>query len=281
MTKIFPKSTLNRAPSYGLLQVTEGETRMFTENIARFARIFNSVVVLWPEGISLPEVPRNVTLFTASPGLKNRWQLIKHCSDGFVFPISVVKPLAENHASRLKQHLFATGGSAAVGMFNFEGLIGVTTDSVESAFALVPMPEIDVDYAVFDQRFWKLTGEEFAEHADSRTLAIQAFKRGFGLYACNSQIPLTKVSSAESSIFSRGDLAESALRNPLFLERQNDQSVSVWFKVWDAIGIEEEADSLETKETLLENLHGRNNPGAMTITSNSAAVDKEMAGSEI
>jgi hypothetical protein len=280
MTRIFPKSTLNRAPSYGLLQVAECETATFTENIARLAGIFNSVVVLWPEGISLPTLPSNVNLFTASAGLTNRWQLIKHCSDGFVFPISLAKSVDENHASRLKKHLFATGGSAAVGMFDFEDLIGATADSVDSAFALVPMPEIDVDYAVFDQRFWKLTGEEFAENSESMILSIQAFKRGFGLYACNFQGPLTNVSTAEPSIFSRGDLAESALRNPLFLERQNDQSVSIWFAVWDAMGIAEDAESLGAKEPLLKYLHRRNNLGATTSPLNSVVVDNEMAGTD-
>jgi hypothetical protein len=281
VTRLLPKSTLKRAPSYGLIQVTEHETQLFTKNIAHFAKIFEFVIVLWPEGSSLPTIPSNVKVFSAGRSLTNRWQLIKHCSDGFVFPVSVRKPIELNHVTKLKSQLFAVGGTSAVGIFDFQGFVGDTVDSVDADFALVPMPEIDVDYAVIDQRFWKLSGEEFQGNEDSRNLAIQARKKGFGLFASKSVFPIENFTPAQPLIFSMEELAESALRNPFFLEKQNDESISFWLKFWNSMGLVELENPIEQKNLLLGLLNRGDNKRMMASPYLAGVAENELEGSEL
>ncbi|NDH65841.1 MAG: hypothetical protein EBY26_05645, partial [Microbacteriaceae bacterium] len=163
-----------RAPSHAIIQVEASQTGLFESQISSLATQFDRVLAVWPDEKTPGRLPKNVEIFTPSSGTSSRWQLLSKSADCLVFPVSLIKPIQQNHVAHLKSHLFATGGANSVGLYNFSPLKTETQGELESALDLVPMPILDPDYSIIDQRFWKLTGSEFEGVAESSALAQEA-----------------------------------------------------------------------------------------------------------
>ncbi|MFM5903997.1 MAG: hypothetical protein ACKOOD_02795 [Microbacteriaceae bacterium] len=178
------KNEVQRAPRYGLIQVELSQVTGFKSQIGQIAAQFDEVLVLWPNQELPPRPPSNVQFFAAGGRLTSRWQLVSKCEDGFIFPISLVKPIQKDHADHLLKHLFHMGGASAVGLMNLEGLTGESYEPTEAANRLVLAPTLDLDYTVIDQRFWKLDARAITGN-ESESFVAQASARGFGLFVCD------------------------------------------------------------------------------------------------
>jgi len=252
------EGSAKRAPTYALIQVESSQTGLFELQIFTISKLFDRVFVVWP-GIETPSRhPKNVEVFTSDQGIDSRWNLLKNCSDGFVFPISLIKPIQPTHVAHLKRHLFATGGANAVALHNFGFHESLTADEVESAFDLVPMPLVDPDYSILDQRFWKLGGSEFESGTESEALATQAHQRTFGLYACNDALAESSLVKPSTLTFSRFDLIESALRVPKLLQQVTPSKMQLWYKAWDALGAKGDTGSSAELQSSLSELLSKN-----------------------
>jgi len=232
-----------RAATFAILHVEASQTGLFESQISSLSTQFDRVLAVWPNEQSPSRLPKNVELFTLASGVKSRWQLLNRCADGFVFPVSLIKPIQPNHADHLKRHLFVVGGANAVGLYNFDSSSPLVRDEDESTLELVPMPILDLDYAVIDQRFWKLTGREFQSFDGLSELALEAHARGFGLFACNDSLAESNLPKRANHLFSRFDLVEMALRNPKLLHRLTLSDLNVWTKAWDSLGAKRETPS--------------------------------------
>ncbi len=258
------EGSAKRAPNFTLIQVDASQTGLFEMQISTIAKLFDRVLVVWPEPERPSRLPDNVEVFTAEDGVVSRWQLLKKCSEGFVFPVSLVKPIQPSHVAHLKRHLFAAGGANAVGLHNFATDKALAPGQTESAFDLVPMPLIDPDYAVIDQRFWKLGGSEFEQGDDAVDLAFQAHRRDFALYACNDALAQPRLSKPSDLVFSRFDLVEAALRVPKLVQNLTPASLQLWHKTWDALGVKAEAGSSSELQESLSELLAKNDSVAKT-----------------
>lgn len=178
------KNEVQRAPRYGLIQVELSQVTGFKSQIGQLAAQFDEVLVLWPNQEIPTRTPSNVQIFAVGGRLTSRWQLVSKCEDGFIFPISLVKPIQKDHAEHLLKHLFHIGGASAVGLMNLQGVTGESYEPTEAANRLVLAPRLDVDYSVIDQRFWKLDASAINGN-ETESFATQASARGFGLFVCD------------------------------------------------------------------------------------------------
>jgi hypothetical protein len=225
-----------RAPSFAIIQVEASQAGLFDSQLDFLSAKFDRVLAVWPEEKPLSRLPNNIELFTPSSGITSRWQLLSKCADCFVFPVSLIKPIQQNHVEHLKRHLFATGGANSVGLYNFGSAKDDTQSELESALDLVPMPLIDPDYSIIDQRFWRLSGREFGGVSESSAMAHEAHVRNFGLYACNDSLAASSIPRNTPLRFSRFDLVEAALRLPKTLEKLTPGNLKTWTKAWDSLG---------------------------------------------
>jgi hypothetical protein len=232
-----------RAATHAIIQVEASQTGLLAAQIEFLSAQFDRVLAVWPDEQAPGRLPRNVEVFTPSSGITSRWQLLGQSTDCFVFPVSLIKPIQQNHVAHLKRHLFATGGANSVGLFNFGPFKAETEGQLESALDLVPMPILDPDYSIIDQRFWKLTGSEFEGLAESSALAQEGHARTFGLYACNDSLAVSHIPRNAPSRFSRFDLVEAALRLPKLIQKLTPDNLQTWTKAWDSLGAKGELGS--------------------------------------
>lgn len=258
--KMLASGQVKLAPTYGLLEVRPNQIGIFELQIASISSVFDKILVLWPNENLPTQVPKNTKLFAASESLSNRWQLINHCNDGFVFPISLVKPIQPDHVNHLKRHLFSIGGANAVGLLCLEAGSAHETGDNHHGADLVPVPVIDPEYAIIDQRYWKLSGDQFVGESGGIVLAQEARDRGFGLFACNHALSNSKFSKKIETPLSRENLIESTLRNPRVLRAATDESLRMWVQVWNRLGLNTEVcSSLEFETTLTKALEKNQN----------------------
>ncbi len=252
------ESGAKRGLSHALLQVEPSQTSLFELQIPSLAKTFDVVQVAWPLAEKPARLPNNVHLFTPTDGYVSRWQLLPKCEAGFVFPISLIKPIRLTHASHLKRHLFAAGGASAVGLVNLHSAVEASELKDESALNFVPMPILDLDYAIFDQRFWKLTGEEIDLSNESLSFANLAQKRNFSLYACHDSLAQALLTKPTSQNFSRLDLIESALKIPRLVTELDPSALQVWVKAWDSIGAKNDGPAAAEVQEALVTLLAKN-----------------------
>jgi len=242
--------TNGRAPSYALLQLEASQIDTFNRVASMLAKEFDHVLVLKPENVEPKKVPSNVQIFDESSDLKSRWQLLGKCDDGFVFPISLLKPIEKDHARWLKDLLFAIGGANAVAFHNFSGdQSGFDADG--KIAGLVPVPQIDPDYSVFDQRFWGLSYKDFDQWDDASSLCNSARQREFGLFAFPRASAASSLSAKPKHIMPRIELLETLVRNPGSLKRLDGETLDWLAKFWNSAGAKSPAKTpLELEESL-------------------------------
>lgn len=258
--KMLASGQVKLAPTYALLEVRPDQIGIFDLQIASVSSLFDKILVLWPNENLPTQVPKNTKIFAASESLSNRWQLISHCSDGFVFPISLVKPIQPDHVNHLKRHLFSIGGANAVGLLCLDPKSAHETGDSHHAADLVPVPVIDPEYAIIDQRYWKLSGDQFVDESGGIILAQEARDRGFGLFACNHALTNSKFSKRIKTSLSRVNLIESTLRNPKVLRTATDETLQLWVQIWNRFGLNTEVCSgLEFETTLSKALEKNQN----------------------
>ena len=251
--KLVATGQVKSAPTYALLEVRAGQTGAFGLQIPSISSQFDKVIALWPNTELPQKLPKNVSLFAATENLVSRWQLLDHCVDGFVFPISLVKPIQTDHVKHLKRHLFAIGGANSVGLLCVDSASAHQDGLNHGNTDLVPMPVLDPDFAILDQRFWKLNGEKFVNESGGVVLAGEALARGFGLFACNHATSVSKFTKRVDTAVTRADVLEMILRNPKLLKNISDSAILRWSQVWDKYGLKTEiSSSAEIEEKLIK-----------------------------
>lgn len=249
------KGVISKAPTYALIQVEASQIELFQGQAQMLARVFDKVLAVWPSAEAPSRLPKNIELFLPASGIVSRWQLLQNCTEAFVCPVSLTKPIQTSHVSHLKKHLFEVGGANAVGLHNFKTQQPVLDEPTESASELIPMPMIDLDYAIFDQRFWALRGNVFDSADSAEAFAREAHRRTFGLFVCNDPLAESSLNKTANHRFSRFDLVESALRAPKVLQRLTPVKLQGWVKAWDALGVQgEQASPTELSQTVSSQL---------------------------
>lgn len=246
---------VKRAPTFALLAVEPSQLALFEQQISQLSKRFDRVIALWPKAETPRKLPANVELVELSSNVTSRWHLIEKCSDGFVFPISLLKPLQADHVSHLKQHLFAIGGANLVALHKFDWNEATEGVQAEHDLSLIPVPIVDPDYAIFDQRFWKLGGDAFVGENEAVALAGQARARQFGMVACNDLLAESVLPRIASHSFERLDLVEQVVRSPRLVKAASPATLGLWASTWDALGAKfDKRSSSELQETLREML---------------------------
>ena len=251
---------LRRAPTYALLQAELSQLDLLKKRLRSLSEQFDQVLVLLPERTATMSSHQNVQFFEKNHSLQSRWQLLDHCSDGFVFPVSLAKQITADHVKHLKSHLFAVGGANAIGLHNFGAGNRNIFDHKDALSGLVPMPIIDLDYAIFDQRFWGLSGLSLEDQLESVAFAEASKARGFGLFSCPDASCSSIIPKKYSSPYSRLDLAETLVRNPALLKKAGMETIDFWVDTWDYLGLKSGPEGSIELETTLTTYLGKN-PG--------------------
>lgn len=216
------KGEVSRAPRYALLQVAESQIDLFEAKISHLARQFDKIVAHWPAGVAKPSVPANVELHQATQHLGSRWQLVSKCSDGFIFPISLSKPIQSDHVSLLLKMLFESGGASAVGLANLQDLFELPDDRAATSGRLLLAPHIDPDFAVIDQRYWRLA-DGVIDGDETEGLAFEAKQRGFALFVSDHPLA-TSFNRATRTAHDLEQLAEQLIRYPFAIRNLNERT---------------------------------------------------------
>jgi hypothetical protein len=216
------KGKVSRAPRYALMQVAESQVELFAAKVAPHARQFDKIVALWPAGVARPSVPANVELHQATQKIGSRWQLVSKCSDGFIFPISLSKPIQSDHAALLLKLLFDSSGASAVGLANLQDLFELPDDRAAAAGKLLLAPHIDPDFAVIDQRYWRLA-DAAIDGDETEGLAFEAKQRGFALFVSDHPLATTFNRSTRTAV-DLEQLAEQLIRYPFAIRTLNERT---------------------------------------------------------
>ena len=249
------KGSVTKALTCALVQVEASQIELFQGQAQMLSEVFDKVLAVWPVDHAPSRLPKNVELFLPESGISSRWELLRECTDCFVCPISLTKPIQKSHVTHLKKHLFSVGGANAVALHNFRAHQTVVDGQPESAAALIPVPMIDPDYAIFDQRFWGLRGNVIDASDSAEAFASEAHRRSFGLYACNDALAESRLKRGARQSYSRFDLVETALRAPKVIQKLTPEMLQLWIKAWDSLGVQgENASSAEISQELLSQL---------------------------
>jgi hypothetical protein len=249
---------VKRAPTFALLEVEPSQLEVLARQAGALSKQFDKVIVLLPELTTLNRVPQNFEVFEKTPLLHSRWQLLQHCDAGFVFPVSLAKPIASNHVTHLKGHLFAVGGPNAIALHNFGSEASENLNHKDGLTGLVPMPILDPDYAIFDQRFWGLPAETFVDEHESIAFSGAARAREFGLFCCPNEACKTSIPEGPSLSYERLDLAETLVRNPALLKSASLENIDFWSKTWDSLGVKSDPHHSDELEATLNHHLAKN-----------------------
>lgn len=229
------RGLVQSAPTYALLEVKSNQYRNLALQIESLSSQFDYVKIV-AHSSELPDIKqKNVELFVSNTTIQTRWNLLSTCHDGFVFPISLEKPVAKDHVQHLKQHLFVVGPGAAVGLLNLARTES-DEDSRHREIDLVPVPALDLDYSVFDQRYWSLSESKLGQE-NEESLSQEAKARGFALFACHSAEVPTRPTKLRKLDITRADLIENLLDAPRLARTLDAERVLELARVWNSFGL--------------------------------------------
>lgn len=232
---LFPKTNpTRRAPTYALIEVSDGQKSTFTSYLRTISKQFDSILVLWNSSEKIPRVSRKVRITPRSLDVSSRWDLLSESKDGFLLPLSLEKPVSNYYVTRMKRQLFALPLGSALGLMN------VTLPSNRSGSLAIPKfafpaPTLDLDYSIFDQRFWQLESHNFSSREPISAIISHASIHHLGLFAIASAECRCEFSKITEPL-SRAHLLNDLLVSTNLSKTVGDDDLICIGEIWNRFG---------------------------------------------
>jgi hypothetical protein len=238
------RGSVQRAPNIALIEVTESTAAAFVSSVPSLVADFDRIVVLWRSPAPSPALPKSFMLVQASEEFKNRWSLLHHCADGFVFPLRAGFSRSREQQRALKAQLFSHGANCVAGYANLKQHLDPAAPLAADFRGPVLVSSLEINQVVFDQRFLKIRPSELATDSETKDLATLASKRQSPLLAIDTleveqqENQLTGELSLDyqSKSVSRDKLIETLIRMPSLSKGLNIRTARLWSSIWRALG---------------------------------------------
>ena len=174
---------VSKALNIALVDVREQNLADFKQNLAKLQASFDRILVDWNAQAEAPISNQQLIVSTSLTRDSNRWQLLSQCEAGFMFPVDVRFVPSPQQIRHLRDHLNSFGGYAAVTSLAYEV---PSQKPISLGCTMAESSNISIDHLIFDQRYWKLTAEEFTDGNEIENFIRAARLREFSILACES-----------------------------------------------------------------------------------------------
>ena len=226
---------MQTAPNYALVEVAEAEVDAFASSISNLDKNFDSVVVLWRATSELPRLSKKFKIFAHTDTIECRWDLLDHCSDGFVFPLEVGTYKSKNQQVQLKSMLFKFGGHCFSTFASLSTYFVAGSELSDTFKGPVLVSSLNPNQMVFDERFLNLRSQKIRTATEIEDLTGYARNKGTPILACEPDFDVSERGQKTRIIESRADrdeLIEILVRNPRLARIVNIRIARLWSSVW-------------------------------------------------
>lgn len=201
---------VSKAMNIALVEVRDDNLANFKCNLAKLQSSFDRILVDWNAQAEAPISNQRLIVSTSSQSDSNRWQLLSLCEAGFMFPVDVQFVPSSQQIKHLRAHLNGFGGYAAITSLAFEV---PSHNPLSLGCTIVDSSQISINHLIFDQRYWKLKAEEFADGDEVANFIRAASSRKFSILACPSNAGEPKSPDADQAHASKiGDTRDRLSR---------------------------------------------------------------------